>query len=165
MIALAKYFSAVIESGKRIIKSKGIGGSVMTTKEVGPFGFDSQPPEGWTALYCKTSNADEDCILGYINKNQLAEMGESRMYSVNAQGEVQATIVCDASGRISLNGNAYSSVRFENLQTALNSQNTLINAELTKIATAINGIAPGAYIVAPVSIDITTAKSENVKIQ
>jgi len=134
MIALAKYFSSIIENGKRIIKSKGIGGSVMTTKEVGPFGFDGQPPEGWTAIYADTTNADESVIIGYINKNQVAGIGESRMYSVDAQGEVMATILCDALGRISLNGNAFSSVRFENLVTGLNANDNLINAELRKIS-------------------------------
>lgn len=164
MIALAKFFSSVIENGKRIIKSKGIGGSVMTTKESYPFGFDSQPPEGWTAIYSETTNSDEAVIIGYINKNQLVGQGESRMYSVNAQGEVQATIVCDASGRISLNGNGYSSVRFENLQNSLNSQNSLINIELGKISTAI-GLIGGSYTVAPVTIDINSSKSERIKIE
>lgn len=166
MIALAKYFSSVIENGKRIIKSKGIGGSVMTTKEVAPFGFDSQPLEGMTAIYSDTTNADESVIIGYINKNQLAGIGESRMYSVGGPlGEVQATILCDASGRISLNGNAYNSVRYEPLESGLNGQNVLINAELSKIAIALNSLAPGSYVVNPVSINITAAKSETIKIK
>lgn len=164
MIALAKYFSSIIENGKRIIKSKGIGGSVMTTKEVGPFGFDAQPPEGWTAIYADTTNADESVIIGYINKNQLAGIGESRMYSVDAQGEVMATILCDASGRISLNGNQYSSVRYEPLETGLNANDNLINAELQKISIAL-GTLGASYIVAPVSTNITTAKSETIKIK
>lgn len=165
MIALAKYFSSIIENGKRIIKSKGIGGSVMTTKEVGPFGFDAQPPEGMTAIYADTTNADESVIIGYINKNQVAGIGESRMYSVDAQGEVMATIKCDALGRISLNGNAYNSVRYEPLESGLNAQNLLINAELSKIAIALNSLAPGSYTVAPVSTNITAAKSESIKIK
>lgn len=164
MIALAKYFSSVIENGKRIIKSKGIGGSVMTTKEVAPFGFDSQPLEGMTAIYSDTTNADESVIIGYINKNQLAGIGESRMYSVDAQGEVKATILCDASGRISLNGNAYNSVRYEPLESGLNGQNVLINAELQKISIALATLG-ASYIVAPVSTNITAAKSESIKIK
>lgn len=163
MITLAKVKSSVIENGKRIMKVIQFG--TKTAKEVGPFGFDSSAPENLTALYCKTSNDDEDCIIGYINKNQLANLGESRMYSVDAQGEVMATILCDASGRISLNGNAFSSVRYENLVIGLNSQNALINAELSKIAIVLNSLAPGSYTVAPVSTNITTAKSESVKLK
>jgi hypothetical protein len=165
MIALAKYFSSIIENGKRIIKSKGIGGSVMTTKEVGPFGFDAQPPEGMTAIYADTTNADESVIIGYINKNQVAGIGESRMYSVGPSGDVRANILCDSSGRISLNGNVYNSVRYEPLEYGLNSQNVLINAEFAKIALVLNSLAPGSYTVAPVSTNITAAKSDTIKIK
>lgn len=164
MIALAKYSSAIIEQGKRILKSIGIGGSVMTTKESYPFGFDSQALEGMTAIYSETSNADESVIIGYINKNQLVGVGESRMYSVNKAGQVVAYVLCDSAGRISLNGNAFSSVRFENLQNALNSQNLLINAEFQKIAVALAGVG-GSYTAAPVLLDLAAAKSENVKLQ
>ncbi len=163
MISLAKYFSSAIEQGKRILKVTQFG--TKTAKECYPFGFDSQPLEGMTAIYSETSNADESVIIGYISKNQLAGKGESRMYSVDASGVPVAYILCDASGRISLNGNAYSSVRFENLVTGLNNQNNLINAEFAKIATAINALAPGSYIPALVNTNISTAKSETVKLK
>lgn len=162
MISLAKYFSSVIEQGKRILKVTQFG--TKTAKECAPFGFDSQPPQGMTAIYAETSNADESVIIGYINKNQLVGVGESRMYSVDGSGAVVAYVLCDSAGRISLNGNAYSSVRFENLQNALNSQNTLINAELSKIATSI-GLLGGSYIVAPVTIDISSSQSSDVKLK
>lgn len=163
MISLAKYFSATIESGKRILKVTQFG--TKTAKECGPFGFDSQPPKGWTAIYAETTNKDESVIVGYINKNQLSGAGESRMYSVGVGSEVKAYVVCDASGRITLNGNEFSAVRYENLETGINAQNALINAEFAKIATAINVLAPGAYVPAPVSTNITTAKSETIKIK
>lgn len=163
MISLAKYFSSAIEQGKRILKVTQFG--TKTAKEAYPFGFDSQPPEGMTAIYSETSNADEAVIVGYINKHQLVGVGESRMYSLGSDGEVKAYVVCTSLGSIELNGNEFSAVRYENLVTGLNAQNTLINAELAKIATAINALAPGAYIVAPVSTNITTAKSETVKIK
>ena len=163
MISLAKYFSATIEAGKRILKVTQFG--TKTAKECRPFGFDSQPPEGWTAIYSETTNKDESVIIGYINKNQLVGAGESRQYSVDALGAVKAYVVCDASGRITLNGNEFSAVRYENLVTGLNANDTLINAEFAKIATAINALVPGSYVVTPVSTNITTAKSETIKIK
>jgi hypothetical protein len=163
MITLAKVKSSAIENGKRIVKVLQFG--TKTAKEVGPFGFDSSAPENWTAIFAETTNKDESVIVGYINKNQLSGIGESRMYSLGDDGSLKAYILCDGKGQISLNGNQFSSVRFENLQTSLNAQNSLINAELTKIAIAINSIAPGAYVPAPVSININTAKSGSVKLK
>lgn len=163
MISLAKYFSSAIEQGKRILKVTQFG--TKTAKECSPFGFDSQPPEGWTAIYAETSNADESVVVGYINKHQFMGAGATRMYSIGTDGAVKAYVVCDAVGRINLNGNEFSSVRFENLVTGLNSQNTLINAELSKIALVLNSLVPGSYTVAPVSTNITTAKSETVKLK
>lgn len=163
MITLAKVKSSVIESGKRIIKVLQFG--TKTAKEVSPFGFDSSPLDNLTAIYAETTNKDESVIIGYINKNQLAGIGESRMYSLDVDGSLKAYILCDGKGQISLNGNEFSSVRFENLQASLNSQNFLINTELAKIATAINAIVPGSYIPAPVSINVNSSKSNSVKLK
>lgn len=164
MIALVKYSSAVIQGAKRIIKSIGIGGTVMTTKESYPFGFDSQPHEGWTAIFSETSNRDEAVIVGYINKNQLAEAGSSRMYAVGEDGVVRGFIHCRLGGNIELNGSEYSAVRFDPLDSQLQAQKELINAELVKISAAI-GLLGGSYIVSPISIDISTAESETIKLK
>lgn len=162
MISLSKYFSAVIEGGKRILKVTQYG--TKTAKEAYPFGFDSQPPEGMTAIYAETANADESVIIGYINKNQLVGVGESRMYSVGSDGVAKGYVLCDATGVVSLNGNSFSTVRFENLQSSLNAQNSLINTELSKISTAIE-LLGGVYIVAPVTLDLSTSKSDTVKLK
>lgn len=164
MIALVKYFSSAITNAKRIIKSKGIGGAVMTTKECGPFGFDSQPQEGWTAIYAETSNKDEAVVVGYINKGQLAEAGESRMYSVGTSGELLGYVYNRKDGVLGLNGFAFSSVRFAPLDQAIQAQNALINAELAKIAVSI-GLLGGSYIVGPVSTNLAPAESPTVKIK
>lgn len=164
MIALAKYFSSLIENGKRIIKSRGIGGSAMTTKECAPFGFDSQPLEGWTAIYAETTNKEEAVVVGYINKNQLVGAGESRMYAVGTDGQLLGYVYNRNDGVLGLNGFDHSSVRFGPLNTAIQAQNTLINAELAKIAVSI-GLLGGTYTVAPISINLTTSESQTVKIK
>lgn len=164
MIALTKYFSSIFENGKRIIKSKGMGDSAMTTKECYPFGFDSQALEGWTAVYAETSNRDEAVVVGYINKNQLAAAGESRMYAVGSSGEAVAFVHCKATGTLELNGNEFEAVRFLPLDQALQAQNLLIIAELQKIATSI-GLLGGSYIPGTVTINIQPSKSPTVKLK
>jgi len=162
MVTYGKYKSSILENGKRILKFLGIGGSASTASESMPFGIDSNPIADMIAIHSTTSNNAESVIIGYINKNQIAEVGESRLYSLDANGALKAFVYCKNDGILLLNGDTYSGVRYEPLNTGLGNQNTLINAELIKIQTAITSLG-GAY--ANVSIDITTSKSDMVKIK
>jgi hypothetical protein len=162
MLTFSKLSSSVIEGGKRILKVMQYG--AKTAKESGPFGFDSSAPEGWTAIYGETSNMGESVILGYINKNQLAEVGGSRMYALDGNGDVVGFVYARASGNLELNGNAFSAVRFQNLKTAIDNNDSLINAELAKIATAI-GTLGGAYVVAPISTNLANTESATVRLK
>lgn len=161
-ITFAKVKSYTIESGKRIVKLLQHG--AKTAKEVYPFGFDSQAPEDFTALYMETSNRGESVVVGYVNRKQVAAIGESRMYAVGSSGSVVSFGFARANGNFEINGNQYSAVRFENLQTATNAADLLINAELAKIAAAILMVG-GSYIPAPVSTNLTNSKSASVKLK
>jgi hypothetical protein len=163
MITYSKVKSSIIEQRKRILKVSEFG--AKTAKESYPFGFDSSPLENMTAIYAETSNKAEAVIIGYINKNQVAEVGESRMYSLDEAGAVKAYLFARASGNIELNGFEFSAVRFENLDLAIQNQNNLINAELLKIATAINSIAPGSYVPGTITANLTSSKSITVKLK
>lgn len=162
MISLARFKSAIIEGGKRILKVEQFG--AKTAKECYPFGFDSMPPENWTAIYADTANKDESVIIGYINKNQLAEAGGSRMYALGSSGEVVGFVRCGADGITELNGSSFSAVRFQNLKAATVASDNLINAELAKIAAAIGALG-GSYIVSNVSTDLDSSESATVKLK
>jgi len=164
MIIYGKYKSSILENGKRILKFLGVGGSASTASESMPFGIDSNPIADMIAIHSTTSNNAESVIIGYINKNQIAEIGESRLYSLDANGVLKAFIYCKNDGILLLNGDSYSGVRYEPLKSGLDNQNNLINAELLKIQTAITTLG-GAYTRSNVSIDITTSKSDTVKIK
>lgn len=163
MITFAKLDSTLINNlGKRIIKFFEFG--AKTASESMPFGIDSSPIKGMTAIHSQSSNSGESVIIGYINTNQLAESGESRMYSVDQNNVLKAFIWNKKDGKIWLNGNGYSSVRFEPLESALNNQKDLINAELFKIQTAIITLG-GTYAKTDVAININSSKSEDVKLK
>lgn len=164
MITFAKFKSSVIEAGKRILKIEGLGGTAATATESMPFGFDGNPIADMIAIHSTTSNNSENVIIGYINKNQLAEVGESRMFSLDSNAALKAFVWCKSDGTIQLNGSDHFAVRFDPLKQSLDNQNTLINAELVKIQTAI-GTLGGAYIPATVSTDIATSKSIDVKLK
>ena len=64
---------------------------------------------------------------------------------------------------LELGGNDDNAVRYSTLVSGLIANDTLINAELTKIATAISTLG-GSYVPTPVSTNITLAKVDGVKV-
>ena len=162
MISLAKFKSFTIEQGKRILKLTQFG--AKTAKESYPFGFDSVPLSDWTAIYAETSNKDESVIIGYINRKQIAAMGESRMYSIGGDGEVKAFVWNKSNGDLWLNGSDYTATRYAPLNTALQDEKNLINIELAKISTAISALG-GSYIPANIIINISQSESSTIKIK
>ena len=162
MITLSKLKSVAIEQGQRILKVMQYG--PKTANECGPFGLDSSPLENYTAIYAETANAGESLIIGYIQKTQLANPGESRLFSLDSNGVLKAEIFCKADGTIILNGGLFNSVRYENLNSELQKLKTDINTELLKVQTAITTLG-GTYANAPLNLDLTSAKSDTIKIK
>ena len=162
MITLSKLKSVSIEAKQRILKVLQYG--PKTANEVTPFGLDSSPLENYTAIYAETANAGESLIIGYIQKTQLAKQGEARLFSLDSNGLLKAEIFCKADGTIILNGGGFNSVRYENLNSELQQLKTDINTELLKVQTAITTLG-GTYANAPLNLDLTTAKSDTIKIK
>ena len=162
MITLSKLKSVAIEQGQRILKVLQYG--PKTANECGPFGLDSSPLENYTAIYSETANAGESLIIGYIQKTQLAKQGEARLFSLDSNGLLKAEIFCKADGTIILNGGVNSSIRYEPLNTELQKLKNDINTELLKVQTAITTLG-GTYANTPLILDITTAKSDTIKIK
>lgn len=161
MITFSKFFESILDGGKRILKVNQYG--PKTADESSPFGIDSNPIKGMTAIYADTSNSSESVVLGVINESQLADNGELRLYSMDSNKVVKSFIWIKKDGTIEFNGNTYSSVRFEPLKTGLNNQNTLINTELSKIASAI-GLLGGVYVPSNILTNIDSAKNDTVKL-
>lgn len=172
MIKITKIISSSINSGRRILKILGLGKQdIQTSYESMPYGVDSVPVKDLIAVQMETSERGKTVIVGYINKNQIADVGELKIYATNAQGvekgfiHLKNTGVITANGQtIELNGNIDNVVKFIPLDSALQSQATAINTELTKIATAINSLAPGAYVPTPVTVNIAASKVDTVKV-
>jgi len=160
MISFSKFKEAIIESGKRNLKVEQFG--IKTADEVSPFGVDANPLKDMVAIYSDTTNASESVILGYINKNQLADSGEIRLYSLDSNKALKSFIWLKNDNTIEFNGNTYSMVRYEPLESGINAKDNLINIELGKIAAAISGLG-GVYTPASVSTDISSAKNEDLK--
>ena len=160
MITLSKVRDFVIENGKRILKVQEYG--VKTAKVASNYGDDSQPLKNMTAIYSPTAVNSEPVIIGYINTNQVAKEGEKRIFSQSIDGSISFAIHLKTDGSCEIGGNVDNAVRFNALQSSLASSDTLLNAELAKIATAIGSLG-GVYTVATVATDISSSKINEIK--
>lgn len=160
MITLAKVKDSAVEKGMRILKVLQFG--PKTADECSPFGEDSNPLKDMTAVFAKTSEAGEPVIIGYINKNQLAKVGEKRMYSLKEDGSISSYIWMKNDGKMELAGNTDNIVRFKPLEQGLHQQDALIMAELAKIATALAAVG-SVYVPGTVQTQISPAKVDEIK--
>lgn len=149
---------------RRVIKFLRYGKSdVQTSLQVAPAGIDSSPVKDMFALYGETDEKGKTAVMGYINKQQLAEDGEVRIYSQNSSGDLQTYLWVKKNGTMEFGGAVHNLVRYTPLNAGLQSEVNKINVELGKIAVALNAIVPGSYTVVPVSVDISASKIDELK--
>lgn len=104
---LIKVISTEIKNAIRFVKFLRFGrGDYQTAMNVTPYGVDSNPIKDMIAVYGQTSEKGDTVVLGYINKSSVAQPGENRIFSTNAQGQVQASIYLKADGVIVITGNS-----------------------------------------------------------
>jgi hypothetical protein len=168
-VFLAKYVSGRIASGRRLIKAIITGKSnVQEINESAPYGLDSQAIKDMVAVYAPTSTVENKVIIGYINKKQLATAGEFRTYSTDTNGTFKFNIWQRADGTCLIGDSEIPAAFIENfvkwaaLNTQLQAEVTAINSNLTAIQTAITGLG-GAYVPVPITLNITTAKTDKIK--
>jgi len=149
---------------RRVIKFLRYGKSdVQTSFQFAPAGIDSSPIKEMIALYGETDEKGKTAVMGYINKQQLAEDGEVRIYSQNASGDLQTYVWVKKDGTMEFGGVAHNLVRYTPLNTGLQAEVNKINTELGKIAVVLNSIVPGSYTVVPVTVDISASKINELK--
>ena len=149
--------STTTEDGMRMIKVDQFG--AKEPYECAPFGFDSNPVKDMTAVYADTSENGEPVIIGYINENQLSDIGELRLYNSN-----KGYVWLKKDDTIELNGNSRTIVAFIDLKTELENTINKLNVELTKIQTAITALG-GAYAQVNVEVNINSSEVKDVKVK
>lgn len=175
MATFVKVISDEISNlGTRIVKILRYGlDDKQTAVQVAAPGVDASPIKDMIAVYAPTAEKGQTAIVGYINKNQIAEAGEHRIFSQNADGEVQFAIHLKADGTAEVGGADDNMVRFSKLQEAFNQlksdHNDLVNAFNAHMhPTAGTGPpsppTPGTGIPAqPSTADISPAKIDEIK--
>jgi len=160
MISLSTIKDSFLQTGSRILKVLQYG--AKTADECAPFGDDSNPVAGMTAIYAETDEAGEQVIIGYINTQQLAAKGEKRLYSLKADKSLSFSLWLRNNGTLEIGGNAHNLVRFEPLNFGIAATNGLVNTELEKISAAL-AMVGGTYTPGHITTDIDDAKINEIK--
>lgn len=94
MNKLVKVISSRLDSlGRLLVKFTGSGrDDTQEVVTVSSFGIDSVPIKDLIAIQAKTQVSGESVIVGFILKNRIANIGETRIYSTNENGDVQQYI-------------------------------------------------------------------------
>ena len=167
--------SKVDDRNRRLIKSLGWGSDdVQEVLNVSDFGDDSHPVENMVAIYAETTDIGNPVVIGYINKNQISEVGEKRIFSTDTDGNVVFALHLKNDGTAEFGGNSDFLVRYNELKTGFDQLksdfNSLISAFNTHThATAATGPPvpptpiPSQIPATPSSADISGAKIDEIK--
>ena len=160
MITISIIKDFIIQEGYRIFKVMQYG--PKTVDECSPFGDDSNPLKDMDAVFCETEVGGEPIIIGYIQKQRLAEPGEKRIYSLDEDGELSNYIWLKKDKIIEIGGSDDNLVAYKNLNQGLQDYNQKVLAELGKVSAAISALG-GSYAVGQLEIDIEKSKTDELK--
>lgn len=165
----SKVISSTIESLKRVVKVLRFGRSdVQTAYEAMPFGVDSSPLKDMSAIYSETGTNGKAVIIGYINKNQMAEPGETRLFSLDSDGNLKTYLYLKKDGNMDIGGDDDFMVRYSKLEEAFNDLKESHN-DLVQKYNIHTHLAPGgatsatATTATPSDADISGAKIEEIR--
>jgi len=120
-------------------------------------GDDSPPLPEDRVLLIKIDGSGKCIVSGVLCLSQGAEPGEKIIYSRDSNGDVQSTIYLKSDGTIEINGNADFAVSWTDLNSALQSLVTAINARFATKADA-------AGAAGTLTLNLANAKVTGVKL-
>lgn len=164
MIWLTTTLSTAVDSMNRLIqKVRRLGKyDIQTAPIAAPYGIDCNPIEGMVAIFAETSMKGDQVIIGYVNKNAIAEVGGLRLFSTNSAGAEQFYVYLRASNNLELGGDARHLARFEELETAFNELKSAYNSH-THLSKATG--TPTSTTSAASSADISACKIDNITVE
>lgn len=171
MIRLVKVISSAITSKVRSVKFYWRGKSdVRNSEDFSPFGIDGNPLKDMVAIAVQSGQDGKAFIIGYLNKNQLAEPGELRLFSLDASGVEKTYQWFKKDGTIEILGNTDNMVRYSELETAFNQLKDdhdrlviLFNTHTHSGGTIMGNTGPVSATGLPSTADITPAKIDEIK--
>ena len=142
---------------------------VQTALQTAPYGMDSNPIKDMIAIYGATSDKGKPVIIGYINKNQLADIGEARIFSTDENGNLKTFIWLQNDGIMEIAGNVDNMVRFSELKSGFDTLKSDFNSFVTTYNTHTHATAPTGPVSPPSAAasstvaDIDSSKINEIK--
>lgn len=157
---VVKVISTSLDSlSRRIVKVLRRGkDDVQTAKEYAPFGDDSNAPADYIALFTETGIKGKTAIVGYLNKNLIAGVGEKRIFSLRDDGTISIDIILKNDGTMEIGGDTDFMVRFSELKTGFDQLKTDFNALVTTFNAHVH---PGVTVGAGATLVTTTLGSSS----
>lgn len=180
MISVFKLISTSLDTAKQLIAKVTIFGKGDTKqpKELGSYGIDSRPIEDTRGVFASTTTFGKYYVLGYININRKAEVGEMRTFATDENGTFKYNIWQRADGTV-LIGNSdvpadYTNfaVKYNELKSDIDALKATVNANATvfNTHTHILTLSAGTGTAAPSATqeqsnntDFSNIKNDNVK--
>ena len=174
MNAAVKVISTLLKDAERLIKFKRLGNDdIQEVVQVNPYGVDANPIKDMVAIYSPTLQQGQAVIIGYVNKNQLADVGEHRIFSTDADGALQFYLHLKNDGTAEFGGDTKNMVRYQELETAFNQLRDDFNSLVAtyNAHTHVYAPGPGTPIPTPPPVgpgspsaaDITPARIDEIK--
>jgi hypothetical protein len=148
--------------------------SDIQTVQYMPMSGDDSPPQNGDLVAIISIGPAFKVAIG-VQDSVVPEMdpGEKKLFSRDSGGAIAAFVNFLAGGNLELNGNDYSAVRYQELETAFNQ----LKSDFNNLVTAYNahshtGVTVGAGVTGspvaagvPSEADISPAESDTVKIK
>lgn len=137
MIAVFKVVSTIISDfgqskGVRVIKGIVMGKlDVKELKQTAPFGIDSNPTNDKRGIFVSTTTLGKYYSVGVINTNCKAEVGETRIFSTDINGNFKTEIRVRNTGVIEIGGDQNNAVKYNELKSDLDALKATVNANAT----------------------------------
>lgn len=160
--------------GESIVATGGASAGKGETAEIySSYGIVSRPGAGTKGLRIRFGKID--IIIGVYNYGITPpeNPGDTKIFSTDADGAEKATTKLLADGTMEINGSDDFAVAYTDLSSGLSSQDTDINAELSKLTTTLSaivtafaalGVTIPAYTQGTISTDISDSKVDTVKL-
>lgn len=152
MIGIVKVISTSLDKLKRLtVKSLFMGsvegghGDTRDAINAAPYGIDSNPINDTRALYCTTTTKGKYYTFAYINQGSKSLPGETRIFSTDTNGQLQAYMWLKNAGNImELNGNDNWAVKYTETKAELDKLKSTLDTLVTKWNSFCGSYAPGS---------------------
>lgn len=165
MVTLVKVLNSEVDKvRRRVVKFLRFGkADYQTSLQVAPYGVDANPIKDMVAIYLETAEKGRTIIIGYINKNQLADIGEHRLFSTDANGVLKTYLWLKNDGTMEIGGGTDHLVRYSKLEEAFNELKDKFNQFATAYVPGSPSTTGLPASVQPSTADITQCKIEEIK--